>query len=105
MSQTNNRSVSSLDNVKAAMDEMAELKGAKERIERRMKELDEVVRPALLGKGPVVYNGFQFQCSLVKGRKTYDTKKMAEDGLPVENYAKQGADYTRFEIKRVNTVD
>lgn len=92
----------SLDNVKPYFDEYADLRRAKERIEARMKELDPLVRPALDGKGAVIHNGYMFELRTNKGRKSYDYKAMAADGINVEDYAKVGAPSTSLYIKQVN---
>lgn len=96
--------VSSLDNYKPLMDERAELTTAKKRIDDRIKELDEALRPALNNRGPVIYGGYEFEVKAVAGRKTYDYKAMLEDGIDLEPYVKVGAPTTRFSIKPVNEI-
>jgi hypothetical protein len=96
---------SSLDNLKALLDERAELWASIKRMEERAKELDEVIRPVLADRGPQVHNGYQFEVKTTAGRKTVDYKAMAEDyNIDMEPYSKVGAPSTRFEIKRVNEI-
>lgn len=96
---------SSLDNYKAMLDERAELHMSKKRIEEKIKELDEALKPALADKGPLIYNGYQHEVKSVAGRKSVDYKQMAEDyGIDLEDYTKVGAPSMRYEIKRVNEL-
>lgn len=95
---------SSLDNMKPLMDERAELHASKKRIEERIKEIDMDLRPSLVGRGPIVYNGYQFQVQERPGRVTYDTKKMLEDGMDLSNYEKVGKPTTVFTVKAVNEL-
>jgi len=100
--------VSSLDNVKSYMDEYAELRRSAKRIETRLKELDPVIRPALEGRGAVVYNGAQFECKMVAGRKTLDKKAveeyLSEHGADITDFEKQGAPFTQMNVKIVNEL-
>lgn len=98
------QAANSLDNMKPLMDERADLYRSKKRIEDRIAEVDEVLRPALVGRGEVVWNGFAFKVDEVAGRKTYDTKAMAADGIDIEKYAKVGAPSSRFTIKPVTEI-
>lgn len=94
-----------LDNYKPIMDERAELQRSKKRIEERIKELDEVLRPVLVDRGELVHNGFSFKVDMVAGRKTVDYKAMADDfDIDLENYTKVGKPSTRFTIKPVNEI-
>lgn len=98
------KQASSLDNVKSYMDEYAELRRSKQRIEERMKELDPIIRPSLEGRGAIVYNGAQFECRVSEGRKTLDKKAVADAGIDLEPYMKQGAPLTTLTVKIVNEI-
>lgn len=86
------------------MAERANLYKQKKEIEEKIKALDEDLRPMLVGRGAVVYDGFQFEVKSVAGRTSYDTKAMIADGLDLEPYKKVSAPSTRFDIKEVNEL-
>lgn len=94
----------SLDNVKPLLDERGELHMAKKRIEDRIKQLDEDLRPVLAGRGAFVHNGYQFEVAITAGRTSYDYKAMAADGIDISKYAKVGAPSTRFTVKAVQEL-
>ena len=99
------QAVVSLDNYKPLMDERAELARSKKRIEERIRELDEALRPALLNRGEIIYGGFSFKVDAVPGRKSVDYKRMAEDySINLDDYTKIGAPSSRFTIKPVNEL-
>lgn len=94
----------SLDNLKPMLDERAELQDQKKKIEKKIKELDEVIRPVLLDQGAIIHNNHQFECQSVAGRVTYDYKAMIEDGIDLEPYKKVGKPSSRLVIKDVQVV-
>lgn len=94
----------SLDNVKPLMEERAKLHLKKKQIEDKIKELDETLRPMLVGKGELYHSGFSFKVEEVPGRTTYDYKAMLEDGIDIEPYKKVGRPSSRFTIKEVTEV-
>ncbi|MDJ0827779.1 MAG: hypothetical protein QNJ16_20010 [Rhodobacter sp.] len=96
--------MASLDNFKPLLDERADLYSAKKRIEERIKELDEELRPVLMDRGAVIWNGYEFDVKSVQGRTTYDYKKMIEDGIDLGPYKKIGAPSTRFTVKPVQEL-
>lgn len=108
MSNSKKPEANSLDNYKPMLDERAELAMSKKRIEERIKELDELLRPVLEGRGDVIYNGYSFNCKLVAGRKTLDKGAVSEfveqHGAHLEDFEKVGAPYTTFTVKRVNEL-
>jgi len=93
-----------LDNYKALLDERADLYVEKKEIEARIEALDKDLRPALEGRGAVVWNGFQFEVAMTAGRVTYDYKAMLADGMNLDKYKKEGAPSTRFTIKQVKEL-
>ena len=102
---SNKQASGSLDNVKALMDERAELWLSKKRIEEKIAELDEDLKPLLAGRGPIVCNGYQHEVKTVKGRTTVDYKAMAEDySIDLADYSKVGKPSARYEIKAVNEL-
>jgi hypothetical protein len=92
----------SLDNILPDLQEYADLRAQKKDIEERMKALDERVRPALVSRGPVTHAGYRFECKIMEGVKTFDKRLMADDGIDIDKYLKQGAPFTRMEIKEVS---
>lgn len=104
MTNSKQQALPSLDNVKPLLDERAELHASKKRIEDRISELDEVLRPMLQGRGALVYNGYEFHVAVTPGRTSYDYKAMAADGIDIDRYAKVGAPSTRFTLKRVQEI-
>ena len=102
---TKKQAQGSLDNFKPLLDERADLYRSKKRIEERIKELDEALRPTLEGRGAVIWNGYQFEVTAIPGRTTYDYKMMEADGIDLEPYKKVGAPSTRFNIKPVKELD
>lgn len=94
----------SLDNYKPLMDERAELAMSKKRIEERIKELDEALRPALVEHGEIIYNGYSFNVTTIPGRTTYDYKAAIADGVDLDPYKKVGKPSTRFVLKPVSEI-
>ena len=96
---------SSLDNYKGLMDERAELHMAKARIDARIKELDETLRPVLADRGEIVWNGYRHEVTMTAGRKTVDYKAMAEDyGIDLDAYTKVGKPSSRYTVKAVQEL-
>lgn len=105
MTNSKQQAAQSLDNVKPLMDERAELHMTKKRIEERIKELDETLRPVLVGQGELVHNGYMFKVDAVPGRRTVDYKAMAEDfNIDLEDYTKVGKPSSRFTVKPIKEV-
>lgn len=94
----------SLDNIKSYMDEYGKLSTTKKMVEARMKELDELIRPTIVGKGATVVGNFMFECTMVKGRETLDKKAVEEAGIDLSPYYKTGAPFTMLKVKEVNTA-
>lgn len=86
------------------MDRLAEIKGVIKRLEGEAKELEEVIRPALVGRGELVYNGYSFNCKEVAGRKTLDKEAVEAAGIDLEPFMKVGRPYTTLTIKSVNEL-
>ncbi len=107
MSKTKKQAERSLDNVKSLMAERAELHMEKKEIEAEIKELDEVLRPMLEGKGKVIYNGFQHEVSM-QSRKSFNRKAaesfITDHGGKVEDFIEQGAPYTVYKISEVQQL-
>ncbi len=76
----------------------------KKKIEAELAEIDKDLKPTLTGRGPLVHAGFMHEVKPVKGRVTYDYKAMADDGIDLEPYKKEGAPSARYEIKQVADV-
>lgn len=98
----------SLDNFKPLLKERGELKQILDQAEKRIKQLDEDLRPVLEGRGEIIAEGFSFNCKLVKGRKSIDKELLEEflkkHGLSVADFEKEGAPFTTFTVKPVNVV-
>ena len=99
---------SSLDNHKATMAERGDLAMLKKKVEDRIKELDETLRPVLEGRGELVYGGFSFKCVLTQGRKSIDKDALAsflaQHGKKPTDFEKEGAPFTTMTVKAVSTL-
>lgn len=93
---------SSLDNAKSYFEEYGRLKSLVKDAEARMKELDELVRPALTGRGATVIGKFMFKLTESPGRKTLDKEALLADGVDVEKYYKVGKPFTTLKIEEVD---
>lgn len=101
-------SSASLDNMRELLKERGELADFKKKAEDRIKELDEILRPALEGRGEIIAEGYSFKCTLSKGRKSIDKELLEEtlrkQGLTVADFEKEGAPFTTFAVKKVQTI-
>jgi hypothetical protein len=105
MKTSRTKAANSLDNVKAMLDERADLHMAKKRIEEQIKSLDEVLRPVIADRGRIVCNGWEHNVVKRAGRKSVDYKAMAEDyDIDLTDYTKEGSPYTVYEIKKVEEL-
>lgn len=97
-----------MDNHKAALKERGELQQFRKQCEDRIKELDEVLRPVLEGRGEIVTEGFSFKCTLSKGRKSIDKDALGsfleKYDAAIENFEKEGAPFTTMTVKAVNVI-
>jgi hypothetical protein len=93
--------MSNLDNVRSYMKEYGELRAIKKAAEVRLKELDEVIRPALEDKGAIVEEGYMFELKINKGRKGLDKAAVEAAGIDLEPYYKVGAPYTSLFVKEL----
>lgn len=108
MTSMKQANASSLDNYKPLLDERAELHRSKKRIEDRIKELDEALRPALVGRGELIYNGFAFKVEQVAGRTTLNKKALTDFlgalGHDIAEFESVGKPSSRFTIKQVEEL-
>lgn len=104
MANSKNSQSNSLDNFKSFLDERAAIKSQIDKLKARADELDELLRPVLVGRGPVVHGNHQFEVKATAGRTSYDYKAMADDGIDIDFYKKVGTPSTRFEIKEIKTI-
>lgn len=102
MPQEQSSPQSSLDNVKSYLTEYADLVKVKKAAEARMKELDQIIRPALAGKGNTLVGNYVFTLTNVAGRRTIDKDALIADGIDVSKYEKIGNPSTKLDIKEVN---
>lgn len=97
-----------LDNYRSMLKERGELADLKKKVEERIKQLDEDLRPALEGRGDVVAEGYSFKCTLTKGRKSIDKDALnaflGEHGKKAEDFEKEGAPFTTMTVKAVNVI-
>jgi hypothetical protein len=81
---------------------------AQKRIEKRLKELDEVVRPIIVERGKFVHGIYAFNCKQVAGRKSLDKEALIEflndHGAKYEDFEKVGAPYTTLSVETVETI-
>ena len=72
--------------------ELFELKDEKSKIEKRIKELEKVYKPDLLGlQNDIFYvldNGLKFSIKCSKRKGNVDTVRMENDGIDVDGYRK-----------------
>lgn len=96
----------SLANLKPLLAEYAHIKAERDRLNERLKELDEQVRPVLADEGEVVVAGFSFTCTMMPGRKALDKKSLFAENPDIdeERYTKIGAPYTMLKIKAVKEL-
>lgn len=106
--QSTAQPANSLANYKPILKERGELADLKKRVEARIKELDEELRPALEGRGEIVAEGYSFKCTLSAGRKSLDKPLLAEFlkdyNMTVEEFEKEGAPFTTMTVKAVSTI-
>jgi hypothetical protein len=97
-----------LDNYKNILKERGELADLKKKVEERIKELDEDLRPVLEGRGEIVAEGYSFKVTLQPGRRSVDKPALdaflLEHGATINEFEKQGAPFTVFTVKAVTTV-
>ncbi len=98
----------SLDNFKPMLAERGELADLIKKCEERVKELDADLRPVLEGRGEVVTQGYSFNVKLIAGRKTTDKESLEAflslHGKTMADFEKQGAPYTTFTVKKVQSL-
>lgn len=74
-------------------------------LQQKKKMLEEELRPAVAGRGPIVFGDYLIEVKEMAGRKTIDKQKMIDDGLDVSLYEKVGKPFTQMNIKRVGHGD
>tara|TARA_R110000744_G_scaffold2592_8_gene10339 strand:- start:5911 stop:6240 length:330 start_codon:yes stop_codon:yes gene_type:complete len=98
----------SLDNIKPALEELLELRADKADIEKRIKELDVLVRPVIEGEGKMQLGNFTFECKLQAGRKTLDKALLSvylEAGSKtLSDFEKVGAPFTTMSVTEAAKV-
>lgn len=98
----------SLDNYRSMLKERGELAMLKQKVEARIKQLDEDLRPALEGRGEIVAEGYSFKCTLSKGRVSMDKEALSEflkaHKMALEEFEKIGAPFTTMTVKAVNVI-
>jgi hypothetical protein len=106
--QSQTQAANSLDNYRDMLRERGELADLKKKVEERIKQLDEDLRPTLEGRGEIVAEGYSFKCTLSKGRKSID-KELLGDFLSnynasIADFEKEGAPFTTMTVKAVNVL-
>ena len=94
----------SLDNFKPLAIELGGIIEQIRDLTARKKELEEQLRPQLLGRGAVQFDDYQYQVTQVAGRKTIDKDAMKDAGINIDDYMKQGAPYTKMVCKKVERI-
>ena len=98
----------SLDNIKPALEELLELRADRADIEKRIKELDALVRPVIEGEGKMQLGNFTFECKLQKGRKSVDKPALIEflesNGKEYADFEKVGAPFTTMSVTEAAKV-
>jgi hypothetical protein len=93
--QSTSPAPSSLDNIKPYLAELLELRAAKAKIDARLKELDPIVRPAIIGAGSLQHAGYIFKCTMKKGAVSLDkalvTAYLEKRGKKYEDFTKTGS--------------
>ncbi len=90
-----------LSNLQTIAEGIAALDEEIKRLKKKKEELEEEFRPAVAGRGPVVFGNWIFECKLSEGRKTLDKQKMMDDGIDVAQYERTGKPFTTMTIKKV----
>ena len=96
----------SLENLKPLLAEYAHIKAERDRLDKRLKELDKQVRPSLVDEGEVVVAGVSFTCLSMSGRKSFDKKLFAQvhPEIDLASFDKIGAPYTQLKVKEVKEL-
>ena len=90
-----------VDNIRPHLIEYGEAKAEVDRLNAVMKQLGEVIRPALVDKGVITIAPYTFEVNMMKGRKTLDKKAMVEAGIDLEPFEKVGAPFTKLVVKDI----
>lgn len=91
------------DNLRAIAIAVGELHFQIKELEAKKKELEEELRPALVGAKPRMFGNYVMECKMMPGRKTIDKDAMKADGIDPSKYEKVGKPFSQMSIKYVET--
>lgn len=93
--------MSSLENLKPIALGVAELTERIKELQAKKKELEEELRPALEGHGPVQFDEYIVECKVQPGRKTLDKSAVEEAFGDLSDFYKTGKPFTVLSVKKV----
>jgi hypothetical protein len=97
----------SLDNIKSAAIEYAQIKDQIKAMEERLDELKAIIGPSLAGRGETAFSDaaagviYTLKVNEMPGRATLDKEKMAADGIDPKKYEKVGKPFITINTKIV----